>query len=127
MGVSLGEGCGKRRDSGELERGKLLFLPSAANFDRIGALSGQANRNSSPWPSLRPDIAGGRRLRSMRMVLRTGVWIGVAVLGALAFATIALRRGEPINAIWLVAAAVCTYAIGYRFYSKFIAAKVLTL
>ncbi len=48
-------------------------------------------------------------------------------LGALAFATIALRREEPINAIWLVTAAVCTYAIGYRFYSKFIAAKVLTL
>ena len=38
-----------------------------------------------------------------------------------------LHRGEQINAMWLVVAAVCTYAIGYRFYSKFIAAKVLTL
>jgi carbon starvation protein len=63
----------------------------------------------------------------MRLVLRIGIWSLVAVLGAVAFATIALRRGEPINAIWLVTAAVCTYAIGYRFYSKFIAAKVLTL
>jgi len=42
-------------------------------------------------------------------------------------ATIALRRGEPINAMWLVVAALCSYALGYRFYSKFIAAKVLSL
>ncbi|MGE0407347.1 MAG: carbon starvation CstA family protein, partial [Candidatus Korobacteraceae bacterium] len=63
----------------------------------------------------------------MRLVMRVGVWILVAALGALAFATIALRRGEPINAIWLVTAALCTYAVGYRFYSKFVAATVLVL
>jgi carbon starvation protein len=55
------------------------------------------------------------------------VWIAVAVLGALALATLALHRGEPISAMWLVMAAVCSYALGYRFYSKFVAAKVLTL
>jgi carbon starvation protein len=55
------------------------------------------------------------------------LWIAVAALGALAFATIAWRRGEPISAMWLVVAALCTYALGYRFYSKFLAAKVLTL
>ena len=55
------------------------------------------------------------------------LWIAVAALGALAFATIAWRRGEPISAMWLVAAALCTYALGYRFYSKFLAAKVLAL
>src|SRR5256884_6105955 len=55
------------------------------------------------------------------------MWIGVALLGALAVATIAWRRGEQINAMWLVVAAFCTYAVGYRFYSKFIAAKVLAL
>ena len=54
-------------------------------------------------------------------------WIAVALLGALALATIALDRGEHINALWLVTAAVCAYAVGYRFYSKFIAAKVLAL
>jgi len=59
--------------------------------------------------------------------LRPLLWIGIALLGALAFATIALHRGEQINALWLVTAAVCTYALGYRFYSKFIAAKVLAL
>jgi len=58
---------------------------------------------------------------------RAFVWLTVGVAGALSLATIALRRGEPINAMWLVVAAVCSYALGYRFYSKFIAAKVLTL
>jgi carbon starvation protein len=63
----------------------------------------------------------------MKSGFRFLLWTAVALLGALAFATIALHRGEQINALWLVAAAVCTYALGYRFYSGFIAAKVLTL
>ena len=54
-------------------------------------------------------------------------WGTVAVLGALALGTVALHRGEPINALWLVAAATCCYALGYRFYSKFIAVKILAL
>ena len=58
---------------------------------------------------------------------RAAVWLAVAVCGALSVATIALHRGEEINAMWLVVAAVCSYAIGYRFYSKFIAARVLAL
>src|SRR5437870_2387823 len=64
---------------------------------------------------------------SMPKIFRVVIWIGIAVLGAFALATIALRRGEQINAMWLVVAAFCTYALGYRFYSKFIAAKVLAL
>ena len=63
----------------------------------------------------------------MPKIFRILIWLAVALLGALALATIALHRGEQINAMWLVVAAVCTYAVGYRFYSKFIAAKVLTL
>jgi len=59
--------------------------------------------------------------------LRILTWLVVAMLGALALATIALHRGEQINAMWLVVAAFCSYALGYRFYSKFIAAKVLAL
>ena len=55
------------------------------------------------------------------------VWIAVAALGAVALATLALHRGEAISAMWLVTAALCSYALGYRFYSKFVAAKVLTL
>ncbi len=63
----------------------------------------------------------------MKSKLQVAVWVGIAALGALALATIALHRGEQINALWLVTAAICTYALGYRFYSKFIAAKVLSL
>jgi carbon starvation protein len=63
----------------------------------------------------------------MEKPLRLLVWGGVAVLGATSVTTIALHRGEQINAMWLVVAAVCSYALGYRFYSKFIAAKVLAL
>src|SRR6185437_9115648 len=62
-------------------------------------------------------------MRGIRLLL----WLSVAAAGALAFATIALHRGEQISALWLVTAALCTYAVGYRFYSKFIAAKVLAL
>src|SRR4051794_40704782 len=63
----------------------------------------------------------------MKSGVRFFLWTAVALLGVLALATIALHRGEQINALWLVTAAVCTYALGYRFYSKFIAAKVLAL
>src|SRR6476660_7845662 len=55
------------------------------------------------------------------------IWLAVAAAGALALATIAFHRREPISAMWLVVAAVCSYALGYRFYSKFVAAKVLAL
>jgi carbon starvation protein len=63
----------------------------------------------------------------MPKVLRVLLWTAISLLGAFALATIALRRGEQINAMWLVVAAVATYAVGYRFYSSFIAAKLLAL
>ncbi|WGG48967.1 carbon starvation CstA family protein [Rugamonas sp. DEMB1] len=54
-------------------------------------------------------------------------WAAMALAGAGALGVIALRRGEPVSAIWIVIAAVCVYLIAYRFYSKFIADKVLGL
>src|ERR1700678_3062392 len=59
--------------------------------------------------------------------MRKLLWGTVALVGAAAVGTIAVRRGEPINALWLVVAATCCYALGYRFYSKFIAVKILAL
>jgi carbon starvation protein len=55
------------------------------------------------------------------------LWLLVALAGAGAIGFIAVSRGETISAAWLVTAAVCTYLIGYRFYSKIIAAKVFAL
>ena len=55
------------------------------------------------------------------------VWLLVAILGAVSFGTLALSRGEHVNAVWLVLAAICVYSIAYRFYSLFIANKVFEL
>jgi carbon starvation protein len=63
----------------------------------------------------------------MNRTLSLVIWGVVAIVGAAAVGVVAVHRGEPINALWLVAAATCCYALGYRFYSKFIAAKILAL
>src|SRR6059036_3799119 len=55
------------------------------------------------------------------------LWLAVALLGAFAYITLAVRRDEPINSAYILLAAVCSYAIGYRFYSKWVAARVLAL
>ena len=55
------------------------------------------------------------------------VWGGISALGAAAFGVLALSRGETVNAAWLLTAAVCTYAVGYRFYSRFLATRVFGL
>src|SRR5690348_5410082 len=55
------------------------------------------------------------------------VWILIGLLGAGAYVILALHRGERLNSAYILVAAICSYAIGYRFYSKWIAARVLTL
>ena len=63
----------------------------------------------------------------MKRLLGIVAWVAVAAVGALALATIAWHRGEPISATWFVLAAACTYLVAYRLYSAFLAAKVLAL
>src|SRR5215208_8276869 len=63
----------------------------------------------------------------MSRILSVVAWIAVALLGAAAFAYIALSRGETIGAAWLIVAAVCSYLVAYRFYSRFIGYKVFGL
>ncbi|TMS56957.1 carbon starvation protein A [Imbroritus primus] len=55
------------------------------------------------------------------------MWLAVAVLGAFAFATVALSRGEAVSALWIVVAALCIYLVAYRYYSRYIAEKVMQL
>lgn len=55
------------------------------------------------------------------------MWLAVAILGAFAFATVALSRGEAVSALWIVVAALCIYLIAYRYYARFIADKVMQL
>ena len=63
----------------------------------------------------------------MRKLLTVALWAGVVTAGVVAFAVLALSRGETISAAWLLTAAVATYAVAYRFYSRIIAAKVYAL
>jgi carbon starvation protein len=60
-------------------------------------------------------------------LLRVLVWVAVALAGAAGLSAIAFERGEPLNATWFIVAAACTYLVAYRFYSAFIAAKIMAL
>ncbi|WP_216914324.1 carbon starvation protein A [Nocardia sp. NBC_01377] len=57
---------------------------------------------------------------------KKAVFAGIAVLGAVAWTILALARGENVNAVWIVVAAVCTYVIAYRFYARYIEWKITT-
>ncbi len=59
--------------------------------------------------------------------LRAGTWTLVVALGAGSVAVLAMSRGEPVSALWMVVAALCTFAVAYRFHSAWLMAKVLTL
>jgi carbon starvation protein len=63
----------------------------------------------------------------MPKVFRTAIWVSVVVLATVAFTRLATSRGETISAAWLLTAAVCSYSVAYRFYSKLIAAKIFAL
>lgn len=66
-------------------------------------------------------------IQTKNTLLSKMIWIVVAILGAVSFGILAVSRGEHVNAVWLVLAAVCVYSIAYRFYSLFIANKVFEL
>ena len=63
----------------------------------------------------------------MKKIAGPLAWALVSMVGAACLAGIAMNRGEPVNSFWIVLAAICIYAVGFRFYGKFIAAKVLVL
>ena len=65
-------------------------------------------------------------MRKLSGVARVG-WLGVALGGAVALGVVGLQRGEPVNALWLVVATGCVYAIGYRFHSAWLMATVLMI
>ena len=63
----------------------------------------------------------------MKRLLKILLWAVIAFAGAGGLAAIAFERREPLNAVWFIVAAVCTFLVAYRFYSSFVAARVLTL
>jgi carbon starvation protein len=74
---------------------------------------------ASSDPATSPD------LRKTPDLKKIAIWAAVAVAGAIGWGVLALSRGEEINAVWLLVAALCSYAIAYRFYARFIAGRVL--
>ena len=81
-----------------------------------------SSSHTLPPAAVDPQVAEReeRRWTPVRII----VWAAIALLGGVAWAILAFTRGETINAIWFVFAAVCTYLIAYRFYSKFIERKI---
>jgi carbon starvation protein len=59
----------------------------------------------------------------MKKVLANLWWSLLTVAGAWAYATLALHRGEALNSVYILIAALCSYSIGYRFYSKWLVAR----
>ena len=55
------------------------------------------------------------------------VWVAVSLLGLAAICVLAFSRGEQISALWIIIAGLCALSISYRFYSKWLATKVLVL
>ncbi|MFI2039788.1 carbon starvation CstA family protein [Streptomyces bottropensis] len=79
--------------------------------------------STSAMPESGPETPEKSRMSPRSIAL----WISVALVGAIGWAVLALNRGEEISAVWLLMAALGSYAIGYRFYSRFIARRVLRL
>jgi carbon starvation protein len=75
-----------------------------------------------PFTTSEPAAAG-----KLKQFLGYLIWAAVAIAGAFCLSAIALNRGEHINSVWLVLAAVCTYLVGFRFYARFIAGRVMAL
>jgi carbon starvation protein len=63
----------------------------------------------------------------MKKISKILAWSAISLVGAGALAAIAFERKEPLNAVWFIVAAVCTYVVAYRFYSRFLSARVLAL
>src|SRR3954465_10097397 len=55
------------------------------------------------------------------------LWIAVTILGVVSIAVLAMSRGEPVSALWIIVAGLCALSISYRFYSKWLATKILVL
>jgi carbon starvation protein len=88
----------------------------------------QTSGNGGVATSDRPPVAVDDEVlaaeRRRWTPVRVAIWVAIALLGGLAWVMLALVRGETVNAVWFVFAAVCTYLIAYRFYSTYIERRV---
>ena len=85
------------------------------------------NSHGIPVNSTLASTSAALLISAMPRIASILIWIAVSLLGATAVAIAAFQRNEPVNALWLVIAGVCTFAVAYRFYSAWLMAKVLTI
>lgn len=98
-----------------------MASPTAASSERIEERDGDIT-----YVRTRADLPPVAIIDRSPITLRHKLTFGaLAVVAAIAWAIIAFARGETVNAVWFVVAAVCTYIIGYRFYARLIEAKVV--
>jgi carbon starvation protein len=76
----------------------------------------KAVKSDAPLPPTVPEASTRKRWTPLKIA----IWVAIALLGGIAWTMLAIVRGETVNAMWFVFAAVCTYLIAYRFYSKVI-------
>ena len=79
--------------------------------------------STSTRPASGPAPDGPNRMSPVKIA----AWVAVALVGALCWTVLALSRGEEVSALWILFAALSSYLIAYRFYSRFIARRVLKL
>jgi carbon starvation protein len=96
--------------------------PDLAGRDDPRPEGGLALDPDLPPPAVDPEVLEEERGRWTPA--RIALWVAVALLGGLAWVMIAVVRGETVNAIWFVFAAVCTYFIAYRFYATYIEKRI---
>lgn len=88
---------------------------------RSEATRSDTTRPEPPRSAVLPPVAVPDASHRTRWTpAKIAVWVAIAILGGVAWTMLAIVRGETVNAVWFVFAAVCTYLIGYRFYSKVI-------
>ena len=90
-----------------------------------GITAPSPTNGSRPNSTLPPVSAGIENDRPTWTPAKVTLWVAIALLGGVAWTMLAIVRGETVNAIWFVFAAICTYLIGYRFYSKVIERHLL--
>ncbi len=101
---------------------------TAATLGRGRTAGLRRGRSSAIYPRFpRSPMSVALPASASRKTLRVLGWSLVGVLGAVAIGVLAWSRGEPVNALWMIVAAVCVFALGYRFHSAWLMAEVLTI
>src|SRR6187549_2959324 len=78
-------------------------------------------------PACGGEIETPRYINPTMSLWKKLLWIAVTLLGLGSISILAMSRGEQVNALWIIVAGLCAFAVSYRFYSKWLASKVLLL